>query len=358
MLAKVGISASKRCKMRIFYMLLFWSFLAYPAMAKTDYAITVPIETEAEDSVAAKEKAMADAQRQAFLTAAAKLTTAENVQKLNEFADDTIVRFVQSISVDNEKAGGNKYVADLTVQINENLLRDYLLENEMIDAKTKDLLVIPVFKSYNESRPVLWENSNFWRRSWRDKGRIKFGTLQMVTIGEHFRSINELDADTAMYMPSDIYQKVSELNGSDHIYVIVAEVIENGDLKVIIKNLRNQSEDSFAVYNDHNQDVYDKAIEKSVMFIANMERNDVNEATKAAVNTINAVYVYQNMRDWLLKSKNMEALESVEGIDVKSIGAGKVSFSVQYTGSIDKLWSEMQEAGFSHVQEDNYFIIR
>lgn len=343
-------------KIFAFFICLFISFQAY---AKTDYAVTIPVDMEAENSVAAQNKAMLEAQRQAFLEVAGKLTSEENVQKLAELSDDKILRFVQSVSVADEKAGGTKYIANLTVQINEQLLKDYMAENEMIKADMQEMLVIPIFKSSPRGYPMLWEGDNLWRQSWRSKGLVKFGVMQLRTIGEHFRNIDDLNAETALYMGNSLYREVSEMNGSDRIYVILAEVMENGDLKVTLKNEKTKNEESFAVYNDGESNIFDKAIEKSVMYISNMEREAKSDDNAGpSVGVVNAVYVYQNMKDWLTKSKALSELEQVEGIDTKSFGSGKVNFAIRYTGSLDDLWLAMQENGFSHEAKDNYFIIR
>ena len=329
------------------------------AAAKLDYDVLVPVDVEAENSVVAKEKAMTQAQRQAFLEIAGKLTSEENVQKLSELSDDKIMRFVQSVSVADEKAGGTKYMANLTVQINEQLLKDYMAENEMIKSDAQELLVIPVFKDNPRGYPLLWEGNNIWRQSWRSKGLIKFGVMQLRTIGEHFRNIDDLNAEGALYMNSSLYDEISEMNGSGQIYVIFAEVMENGDLKVTVKDEKNKTEESFAVYNDGESNVFDKAIEKSVMYISNMERavrNNENNST--AQGAINAVYVYQNLKDWLTKSKALEKLSQVEKVETKSFGSGKVNFVIHYTGSLDDLWLSMQEEGFSHEAKENYYIIR
>lgn len=328
------------------------------AYAKMDFAAQINVDVTAEDAVQAKEQAMLQAQREAFLEVAGKLTDAENVAKLQMLSDNEIMHFVQSVGVEDEKIGGNKYVATLTVQLDETLLRDYLAENEMIEAETTELMVIPIFKPRESYTPLLWEGNNVWRQNWYAKGLIKFGLMQIHTISERFRNIDRLNADTAIYMDSALYEDLSRMNASDKIYVVYAQTLSNGDLKVSIKNLKNKAEDNFTIYNDNADNIFDKAIEKSVMFIANMERNARRNENLATTETINAVYIYENMKDWLGKSSMMSTLPMVEGIDTKSFGGGKVNFSLRYTGSIDNLWQALQEAGLSHEAVDNYFIIR
>ena len=248
--------------MKKVFLFLICCFFSIDAYAKIDYAVTVPVDIEAANSVEAKDKGMLEAQRKAFLEAAGMLISEENKAKLNDLTDEAIMYFVQSVSVTNEKAGGTKYKADLTVQINERLLKDYLAENEMIQGENEEMTVVPVLKPYNGSYPLLWEDNNLWMQSWRQKGLIKFGTMQMRTITDNYRNITELNAQNALYMTSELYDKIAEYSGSEQVYVVFAEVLENGDLKVTIKSEKTKSEDTFTVYNDNQDLVYDKAIEK------------------------------------------------------------------------------------------------
>lgn len=344
--------------MKIFYCLTLLLLWTSTAEARVNYAVTIPVEVNAEDSVKAKDKAMLEAQRTAFLQIAGQLTSAENVAKLAQLSDNALLHFIQSVGVAGEKAGGNKYSAELTVQINEQLLKDYMSENEMIKLETVELMVIPIYKPDVSTYPRLWEEDNLWLRHWRSKGLIKFGAMQLRTIHEQLHGLSELSAENALYMNSELYDSLVYYSNSEHIYVVFAEVLSNGDLKITVKDEKNKTENDFTVYNDNSGNIFDQAIEKSVMFISNMERDSQNNADIATVNSINVVYMYQDMKDWLNKSKIIEDLPQVEGVETKSFGGGKVNFSIRYSGAIDDLWASLQENGFSHETAGNYYIIR
>lgn len=344
--------------MRFFISLLIGLIFAVSAYAKTDYSALVSVDVTAEDSVKAKDQAMIEAQRQAFMEVAARLTEQENVEKLKTLSDSEITHFVRSVSVENEKAGGTKYTADLTVQIDGQLLKDYLIENQMIQSETVEMLVLPVFKGEYDSQVLLWENANVWRQNWLSKGLIKFGNMQLHTISDRYRNLYNLSAESALYMGSELYEEIAQLAGTDRIYVVYAQKLPNDDLKIVVKNEKNKNEENFTIYNDQNGNIFDQAIEKSVMYISNMERQMKNSENSKTAGQISAVYMYQNMKDWLTKSTAMSELSVVEGIDTQSFGGGKVNFSIRYTGSLDNLWLALQEIGLSHEAAGNYFIIR
>jgi hypothetical protein len=328
------------------------------AFAKDNFEISVPVAVEDENAVTAKDKAMQQAQRVAFMEAAVKLAGENKRAVLENLSDDEILHFVQAVGVDDEKAGGTKYSANLTVKINESLLKAYLAENDMYKGETVELLVIPIYRGAGFNEPQLWESGNGWLKSWRDKGLIKFGTMQIKTAGDNYKNVANLNAENALYMGADLYNRLVDFSQNERIYVVYAETLPNNDLKVTVKNEKDKSEDSFSVYKDEEDNIFDKAIEKSVMFIANMERNADNRAGVETTGTINVVYLYQDMKDWLQKSKAISGLPQVDGIDTKSLGGGKVNFVIKYSGTLENLWMNMQELGLSHESVDNYFIIR
>lgn len=344
--------------MKKILLLLLFLGLSIPVFAKSDYTAQIEVDVDAKDSVEAKDKAMIEAQRKGFSEVASGLTDEENVKLLNQLSDDEIAKFVQSVSVSNEKSGGTKYKALLTVEINEELLKEYMAENDMIDVKASELLVIPVYRSEYGGRVELWENSNDWRRNWLSKGLIKFGVLQVRTIDSHFEQINELNGENALYMSSLLYEEIASLNGSDGIYVVFAEVLPNKDLKITVKNERAKTEDSFTVLYNENENTFDKAIEKSVMFISNMERMAKKQSGVNDTGVVSAVYAYQDMKDWIDKSNTLKTLENVKMIDTKSMGGGKVNFDLHYTGSLDDLFESLSELGLSHENMENHIIIR
>ena len=337
---------------------LMTMFLTFPVFAKVSFEAQIPVDAEAENSVKAKDKAMTEAQQQGFLEVAGRLTSAENTELLKNLSDDEILHFIQSVSVADEKAGGTKYKAVLTVQINEPLLKDYLAENNMIETETTNLLVIPVYKEKPHTVPQLWEKSNVWRINWRSKGLIKFGTMELQTADARFEDIADLNAENALYMNASLYNEISGRFGSDRVYVIYAESLENGDLKVTVKNEKTKNENSFSVYDEGNGNLFDNAIEKSVMFISNMERETENNGGTAAKGTMNAVYEYENMKDWLTKSAAITALPQVDSIDTKSIGGGKVSFTINYNGMSDDLLNSFRELGLSYEINDSFYVLR
>ena len=326
--------------------------------AKGNFKTDIPVNIEAENSVIAKNKGISNAQRQAFFKAAAQLTNIENVEKLKELSDNEILHFINSVSVKEEKAGGNKYIALLNIEINSDLLRDYLIENEMIKIEQNDILVIPVYRDTILNSNVLWEKDNIWRNAWLSKGLIKFGNINIRTISNMYQDFNLVEASTSMNMPEDTFQQLSNIAKSDNVYVILAEKDINNDLKITFKDIKNNNENSFSVYNNNNDSIMDDAIEKTVQYISNTEKENHSNKQITPVGKIDVLYTYLDMKDWLEKNKAIQELPTVKSVETTALGGGKVAFTINFDGSIDHLWTSLLELGLSHEQVDNYYIIR
>ena len=173
-----------------------------------------------------------------------------------------------------------------------------------------------------------------------------------------FEQIYELDGENALYMSSVLYDKISQINGTDGIYVVYAETLPNYDLKITIKNERAKTEETFTVLYNENENIFDKAIEKSVMFISNMERSAKKQSGVVDTGVVSAVYTYENMKDWIDTSKAMLDLKNIKSIDTKSLGGGKVNFDLHYTGTLEELYNALPEIGLSYKDMGNYIIMR
>lgn len=326
--------------------------------AKGNFKTDIPVNIEAENSVIAKNKGILDAQKQAFFKAASELTSIENVEKLKDLSNNEILHFINSVSVKEEKAGGNKYIALLNIEINSDLLKDYLIENEMIKVEQNDILIIPIYKDTLSSSYLLWEKENIWRNAWLSKGLIKFGNINLRTISNMYQDFNLIDANTSMNMNENTFQQLSNIAKSNNIYVLLAEKDINNDAKITLKDIKNDNEFSFSVHNNEDDSLMDNTIEKTVLYISNKEKENYNNQQVSPIGKIDAVYTYLNMKDWLMKNKAIEEIPFVKSVDITAIGGGKVAFSINFDGNIENLWANLLELGLSHEQIDNYYIIR
>ena len=75
------------------------------------YNAEITVDVTAENASVAREKAMTEANRQAYTAVAKRVTTADGVRRLNELNDAQILNFIKEVSIISEKASNVRYIA-------------------------------------------------------------------------------------------------------------------------------------------------------------------------------------------------------------------------------------------------------
>lgn len=105
---------------------------------------------------------MTEANRKAFLSVAARVTTAEGVAELSRLTDGQILNFIREVSVVSEKASDIRYIAVFNVRVNQDILTRYMQENNIpfVIGGAANILIIPTFREFKTDAPLLWEGTN------------------------------------------------------------------------------------------------------------------------------------------------------------------------------------------------------
>ena len=128
----------------------------------------IEVDETSHTAIAAREKALEVGQRKAWKLLVRRLTLPDENSQIVELSIDEIKVLVQGYEVVRERISPVRYLANLTVIFNPNLVRDILLKNGVTFSETPSLpiLLIPVFETNGVSR--LWKMPNPWMNVWRE----------------------------------------------------------------------------------------------------------------------------------------------------------------------------------------------
>lgn len=118
---------------------------AFPAGAAEMYGSIVNVDVSDVNAAAAKEKAMAQANREALNYVAPLMASPEGTELLNSLDDNQILYFIKEATVLSEKSSDVRYIASLKITIQDNVLRQYLAEKGVakeLERGTVDALYI------------------------------------------------------------------------------------------------------------------------------------------------------------------------------------------------------------------------
>ncbi len=326
--------------------------------AEVSFDAEVKAFAEADNAALAKEQALTKANREAFLKVASRLTTKANVDELDKLTDEQIAHFIRSASFSDEINGATTYEADLTVNINGKLLKQYMQENNMLEmvSAPSQILIVPLFADTLYPDKVLWEDGNVWMSAWLDKGLIKSGSFDFKVIPDIAPNKNLLSTYKAANMTRDVYDRLVEINGIKDVFVVSAVRAGRNNLVLIIISVPDNVEKRFMV-TDENGQTLEKAIAETVGYITlTMQEKNMSENTRTGY--ISAVFRYQKLKDWLNMEKRLKSVPQVKNVKTESIGNGQVKLNFEFSGSEASLRSSMENLGIFLQSDNGNYILR
>lgn len=323
-----------------------------PVKAEVSFDAKVTAEAEGENSAQAKEAAMAKANREAFLQVAERLTTRDNIENLNKLTDEQLLHFIREVSVMSETASPKTYKADLSIRINGALLKQYMQENDMLEAVAapQKILIIPIYSDMEYPDKVLWEDGNVWRTAWTDKGLIKSGQFDFEVIADTAPNKNVLPQAPETVLSADDYNRLVTINGIKNIYTIQAVRAGRNNLVLIVREYPSEDERRFMV-TDANGETLDKAIAESVNYITmQMQQQQVAESYKQG--RLVATFYYNRLKNWLDMEKKLKSVPQVKEVKTDTVANGQVKLELEFSGSEASLLNSLEAAGI-YLQSDN-----
>lgn len=157
----------------------------------------VAVDERAEDELAAKTRGVALAQQNALQALIEKITLRDDYDRLPEVDATVVQQTIRDYAISEEKFGGGRYVAKLTVRFNRQAVRDLLRLRKVPIAETvsRPLVVLPVYRTAGSV--LLWDDPNPWYEAWANRS-LPEGLLPMnVPLGD-YSDVAVISADQAL----------------------------------------------------------------------------------------------------------------------------------------------------------------
>ena len=186
-------------------------------LAAPSYEADVRVDVTAETVTKAKEQAMAKAARDALGEVVQSISTEKSVKELNELNDNQLQHFISGVMVLMEKSSDVRYIAELRVSIDEEVLKAYMTENGMpfVVGEEQEVLVIPLM--LRDGELDLWSDKNVLREAFFERGRIERGNLLVRVIDKNLGNIAAANAKRLYDMSDGEYNELADFNGIEQL---------------------------------------------------------------------------------------------------------------------------------------------
>lgn len=342
---------------KFFLGVLLCGVFCFGAIAVPRFEADVSVDIIAKSVKEAKAKAMAKAQRDALGEVLLTISTSKSVDEINKLTDKQLEHFISSVMVLMEKTSDVRYIADLRVSVNENVLRAYMAENGMplVIGEERDVLIIPLFEK-EDGTPELWGDENVWRKAFLEHKNLQKGNLNIRCIDKNLGNIAAIKTNRVFDMEQKEYEDLLDFNQATEIYVLKYSLKEG---KVYVKELLNGEMKEVLVAGLSIDEAIDEVLplfkdirrEKMAAEMENISENSVKEEQ------IEAVYGYPRLGLWMSLKKILENNPYVRDIQVVSMANGKVHFNFKFSGVLEKLQINLEMQGYKMRKEGDHYVV-
>lgn len=327
----------------LFLLSLFCSLLSQPAAAEdmSLYDADISVDVTAATASAARETAMNEANRQAVMTVARRLTTAEGASVLNHLNNNQILNFIKEVTVGEEKVSDIRYIANLKITINAEIIKAYLSEKNAPVAIVEEstIIIIPTFREFATDTPLLWEENNPWLQAWNTNAQTS-GPVKILPLGNTYA--NSITAAQALQMNGIALDGIAAGEQTPNLYI--ADAIYDGidGLDVTLYAYKNGSQETVKIPGSRGEQLFNDAVRKvKETLLAKVQRQ--SQTVSQSSSEITVLFAFNALRDWMKVQQALKNTAGVDSLTIDALGAGKVQFKLRFTGGEDRLLHHLRD---------------
>jgi hypothetical protein len=294
-----------------------------------------------------------------------RITLRADYDRLPAVAADALPQLVRDYSVDEEKFGGGRYLARLTVRFKPSAIRALLGGAEIPFAATvsRPVLVLPVFQ--NAGATSLWDEPNPWFAAWSGLA-LKDDLLPLIVPTGNLSDVAVIGAEQAVRANPDRLAKIAAKYKVRGVLVIVATLRVNpGDGAVSLAvtsaaygGVREQSlkggareqslkRRNFTVAAGESRDAMFRDAARSIADAAVESWKRANLLDQDSESRIRVAIPLRGLDEWLKIRRRISEIISIKQVDLAQISIDGAEVEIRYFGQPGQLGLAMAQSGLA-----------
>ena len=375
----MGFGASKGL---ILGLCLALGLMAGPARADDDTPYTVSkiaVDVTAKNAVAAKAKAMADAQKRGIDTVLRRVVPFSFSAKLPDLQPQQVETLVNGMAIRKEQYSTTRYIATLDVIFNEQGVKELLtsLGIPTSEERAPMISVLPLVIDGNKVKSV----NEPWRQAWLD-----LDLTHGLTPANVLQPRPELEAGMVRAVlagDAGAFAAVQRDYGSAPLIIAVGQKVEGGRFVTRLAGTDGVGRINYG-RSDKLAGTAPKAAQDAASFAYAVLENRW-KATRAAPDPVaapvnyeeggtpppqaapqqgepgrlvTAVVVFAGLKEWQQIRGRLAQVPGLQRLEVNSLSARTASITFDYAGSLGHLQQVLGQSGFSFENREEAFVLR
>ena len=373
----MGFSASKGLILGL--CLALGLIAAAQAAEDTPYTVSkLAVDVTAKNAVAAKAKAMAEAQKHGIDTVLRRVVPFSFSAKLPDLQPQQVETLVNGMAIRKEQYSTTRYIATLDVIFNEQAVKELLasLGIPVSEERAPMISILPLVIDGNKVKSV----NEPWRQAWLDldlshgltpanvlqpRPELEAGMVRAVLAGDASafaavqRDYGSAPLIIAVGQPIDGGRFVTRLAGVDGV-----GRINYGRSDKVSRKVPKMAQDaaSFAYAVLENRWKATRTAPDPIAAPANyqegMPQPQAAPQQGEPGRLVTAVVVFAGLKEWQQIRGRLTQVPGLQRLEVNSLSARTASITFDYGGSLGHLQQVLGQNGFSFENREEAFVLR
>ncbi|MGZ9097443.1 MAG: DUF2066 domain-containing protein [Micavibrio sp.] len=320
-----------------------------PAWAEDVFTVSgVKVDVTAENAVAAREKAFAEAQLVAFKALADRLLGAEEAKTFVLPDVATISTMIQDFEITDERLSAVEYIGTYTFRFDGDAVRNQfnMGGTKYSDVASKPVLALPFFQW--GSRIIIWQDSNPWLKAW-SRSEPQGGLVPIrVPLGD-IRDIADIGDDQALTYRRDGMNEILGRYGAGEAIILIAvpgpadAAGVPTDLGVMIyRTDRDRPEyvQTLRINPDANSTadaLYDKAVRETRAALQQEWKVETAVDPTIPTNNVTVRVQFSTMQQWVETRQALRRVQGITAMKVKTVTPREAQVELEFSGDENRL---------------------
>ena len=333
------------------------------------YTEDVLVDERATDEVAAKLQGIQKAQEEALYNLIQRITLRDHYGQLPEVDEKIIQQTIRDYAVADEKFGGGRYLAKLTVRFKRAAVRTLLRRNKVPIAETvsRAVVVIPVYRAAGSI--LLWDDPNPWFAAWASRPSPN-GLLPMVVPLGDFSDITVLSSEQALSGDGDRLSAIAKKYNAIGTLVTLAELDvdpQTSAPSIQISMTRFGKADAGRVFfrsfsgtrESGVGELLKEAVEALVIRAEEDWKRD-NLQSLSAQQRISIHVPLTSLKNWLIIRNRLEKVSPIIDLYVARLSVSEALVEIRYSGGPDQLRRSMAQSDLDleFTKKESRYVLR
>ena len=324
----------------------------------------IAVDVTAPSAAAARERALAGAETEAFRRLVARLVLDEDGQRVPRLQPADISRLVRDLSVADEKTSAVRYLAKLTYRFRPDAIRSLFSDSGIAFTETpsKPVVVLPVLR--RDGVDNFWD-ANPWLKAWRDLPPSD-GLVPIAVPAGDLVDVSSVSAEQAVR--GEALGAIAARHGAADAVVVIAEIVADPAtnrvrLDVVMTRYGTSPDPQpyQASFPSASTDSLDSTLTRAAVAVAGEIQGRWKRSNRIVQGevAVTAVTVpLAGLDEWVAVSRRLRDIAVVQQVEVVLLSRTEARLNLHYLGDLDQLVIALEQADLSLSSSEGERILR